>query len=122
MANSRAGKGSGRRSSASHFGGTADRIRALHEERQSIAAEIRTLIEAGGRLLEEMGRDAGDKIADVVLPRPGRRRTLPQLPAAVVAPARASRKPRGTLSAAGRARIAAAQRKRWAAYRAGKKN
>jgi hypothetical protein len=132
------------------LGNVVSRIEDWRRQRDELAAEVRQVVTAGTQLLSELGHDANVRatefISSVRKGKGGRpkgykmsaatRRKLRQAwarrKAAGAAPAASTpaRKPaaagsrgrgRRPLSAEARERIAAAQRKRWAAYRAGKK-
>jgi hypothetical protein len=118
------------------LGTVAKRMESWRQTRDEISAEIRQLVSAGNRMLEELGRDAGAKLAfEVPLPRAkrqGRRKGF-KVSAATRAKLKAAwakrRKSKGNsvgngrkrrkMSAAARARISAAQKARWAKLKQG---
>jgi hypothetical protein len=101
---------------AAALGTLSDKVAAWKQQRAAIATELRRLAELANAMLRELGGDGA----------PARRGGRPhgyRASAATRAKLRAAWKrrkakspatPRRTLSADGRARIAAAQRKRWA--------
>lgn len=125
------------------LGNVVNRIENWRRQRDEIAAEVRQVVAAGTQLLSELGHDANVRLASMagpLLKRKGGRpkgykmsaATRRKLKAAwrrrkaaagtTSSAARPARRRKSNLSPEARARIAAAQKKRWAAYRAAKKS
>jgi len=88
------------------LGRVAARVEALRHQRQVVADEIRQVLEAAQEMLAELGDEA------IVARRRAGRRASKVIKAA-------GRRTR-MISAEGRERIAAAQRRRWAKYKKAK--
>ncbi|HWB16992.1 MAG TPA: hypothetical protein VG538_11350 [Vicinamibacterales bacterium] len=116
------------------LGHVAARLDAWKKEREAIAGDVRRMVTSAQSMLADLGetaRAAGERVR-----RGGRQRGYKASPATraklraawqrrkaeaagvVATGAKKGRRKRGRLSAEARERIAAAQRKRWAAYRA----
>jgi hypothetical protein len=87
-----------------------NRLDKWREQRDQIANDVRHVVEAGQRVLVELGQDAGAKLAGRKSPLGGRPRRR-----------RGGRRKGFKMSAAARRRISAAQKKRWAKQRAEEK-
>ena len=126
------------------LGNVVNRIENWRRQRDEIAAEVRQVVAAGTQLLSELGHDANVRFASVAAPllksRGGRpkgykmsaatrrklkaawRRRKAAAGTSSSSAAKPARRRTSNLSPEARARIAAAQKKRWAAYRAAKKS
>jgi hypothetical protein len=97
-------------------------VSSANAQRQAAIKSLMAVRDRANRMLADLGH----AVMEVPLPRIGKRRGRPpkQVGSALPSAAKASApgRKRGVMSAEGRARIAEAQRKRWAKIKAAKKS